>query len=150
MAIKTIMVKGDGVRFEANVTAGQTITPGHLVKLQSDGTVRSHNAAGQAAERAFAVEDDLQGKTITDAYAAGTPCQYNVCQPGDLVYAPILNGENISKGDFLESGGNGELQKYSADSAGVVEYPSSIVAVALEALDLSGSVNAGRIQARVV
>ena len=150
MSYNTIVLQGTGRRFEAVVTTGQTITPGMLVKLQSDGTVRTHSAAGQVAERAFAVEDDLQGKVITDAYASASLCQYEILNSGDVAYLPIANGEDIAVGDFLQSDGAGKLDKYVADSAGVVEYPLSIIGVAMDALDLSGAVNAGSIRVRIM
>jgi len=150
MSYNRIVLQGTGRRFEANVTSGQTITPGMLVKLTSNSTVRPHNSAGQVAERAFAVEDDLQGKVITDNYTTGVLCQYEVLNSGDVAYLPIANGENIAVGDFLVSDGAGKLDKYVADSAGVVEYPLSIIGVALDALDLSGSVSSGSIRVRIM
>ena len=40
---------------------------------------------------------------------------------------------------MLESDGNGYLQVAAAESASGATYPESVVGVALEALDLSGS-----------
>lgn len=137
MAVKTIVVKGQGVRKER--IANAAITPGHLVEVMSTGKLRKHATAAGTAQKAFAVEDDLQGKVISDDYAAASIVQYNVMQPGDEVYALIKDGETIVIGDYLESGGDGTLQKQSVTSAGEVEYPGSAVAVALEAVDMSGS-----------
>lgn len=137
MAYKKISIKGDGVRNEA--LANATIKPGMLVQLMSTGKVRAHASAGQNAQTAFAVEDDLQGKGIGDSYSADELVQYNIFAPGDQVLAWLQNGESVVIGDFLESAGNGELKKYVPDSAGVVEYPNSLVAVAREAVDMSDS-----------
>lgn len=148
MAIKTITIKGEPIRYEAVVTSGQTVTPGMLVKLQSNGTIRSHASAGQVLENAFALEDDLQGKDIATAYAAASICQFGIFRPGDVVNAILATSQTIVKGDFLESAGNGNLRKYAADSAGVVEYPLSVVAVALENVTTTSAT--ARIQARII
>jgi hypothetical protein len=143
---------GDGVRKEAYATA-VAITPGFLVELDSAGKVQAHSNAGQAAQTAFAVEDDLQGKEIGDNYAANSIVQYNIFRRGDEVLAMLNDGENVAIGDFLESSGNGKVRKYAADSAGAVEYPKSIVGVAMEAVDMSDSSAAdpsGRIRIEIM
>jgi len=137
MAYKRIIIKGEGVRNER--VANAAITPGMLVELMSTGKVRAHANAGQPAQKSFAVEDDLQGNAISDAYAADALVQYDIMRPGDVVYAFLKNGENAVIGSLLESAGNGELQVYTADSAGIVEYPNSIVGQAIEAVDMSDS-----------
>jgi hypothetical protein len=137
MARNTITLKGVGVRNEA--IAHSTIKPGMLVQRMTTGKVRPHAGAGQNAQTAFAVENDLAGKGIGTNYSANDLVQFNIFAPGDVVYGWLLNGQNVAAGDFLESAGNGELKKYVADSAGVVEYPNSLVAVALEAVDMSDS-----------
>ena len=128
MAYKTITILGDGLRKEA--LANGAVTPGHLLQLESTGKVASHASAGGNAARAFAVEDDLQGKEIGDDYATGEQVLYCIFRPGEEVYALIADGENISIGDYLESAGDGTLRKYVS---GVV------VAKAMEACDMSGS-----------
>ena len=153
MAFKTITLKGDGVRDEA--LASGVITPGMLVKLTNaaDDTVVAHNAAGENAEKLFAVEDDLQGKEIGDDYANGTLVQYNDWNAGDQVLGIVNDGANVAKGDFVESAGNGKLRTHSGDSAGAVEFPEAIVGVAMEAVDMSDSSAAdptGRIRIRII
>jgi len=155
MANNAVILKGHGIRREA--VANAAITPGHLVELMSTSKVRVHATASGNAIPMFAVEDDLQGNDISDAYAAADQVQYNVMQPGDEVYALLANGQNIAVGDFLESAGDGTLQKYVADTwasagAGTI-YPRAIVALALEAVDMSDSSAAdptGRIKVMVV
>lgn len=137
MAYKTITIQGDGVRQEA--VANAAITPGHLIELMSTSKVRVHASAGQPCLPMFAVENDLEGKEIGDAYAAADMVQYCHFGSGDVVYALIANGQDIAVGDKLESAGTGALRKYAASSAGAVEYPLSIVGVALDAVDMSGS-----------
>lgn len=143
---KTIILKGCGIRKER--TAGGVITPGHLVYLTSANTVAVHANAGQNAQKAFAVENDLVGGTISDNYAASSKVQYEIMERGAEVNALIANGENISIGDALESAGDGTLQKHTPDSESVdvdssgnvvTVYGEAIVGYALEAVDMSDS-----------
>lgn len=137
MAVKTITIKGTGVQKEA--TASGITTPGHLVQRDSAGKVKPHASAGQPVAAMFAIEDELQGNTIDDNYAVGALVQYKMFLPGDEVWAFLKDGESVAIGDKLQSGGDGTLIKYVADSALAVEYPASIVGEALEALDMSDS-----------
>lgn len=146
-AQKTIILKGHGTRFEA--VANAAITPGHLVYLMSTGKVAVHASAGGLAEKAFAVEDDLQGKTIADAYASAAPVQYNVMRPGDEVNALLADGENAAIGDKLVSAGDGTLKELSSEST-----DESVVGIAMEALDMSdssgGDPSSARIRVRII
>jgi hypothetical protein len=119
--------------------ANAAITPGHLVQLMSTDKVRAHAAAsGNALPKMFAVEDELQGKGIDSAYAQGDPVQIAICQPGDVIYALLYDGEKVDIGDALESQGDGTLRKVVADSTGIYYY-NQIVGIAQEALDLTSS-----------
>ena len=138
MSYKTIKIK----KYSDNIDerdAASAITPGMLIELDSNGKVQAHANAGQNAFPLFALEDELQGNSIDDDYAADNKVQCWIPYRGDEVNAIVADGNTISIGDQLESDGNGYLQAHSADSAGAVEYPNSVVAVALEAVDTSGS-----------
>ena len=137
MAPKTIVLKGHGIRKER--VANAAITPGHLVELMSTDKVRVHAGAGLSAQRAFAVEDDLQGNGITDAYSALDRVQFNVMAPGEEVYAILADGESVAKGDKLESAGDGTLRKVDTDSSAATIEVGSIVGISLDTLDLSDS-----------
>lgn len=121
--------------YEANAA----ITPGMLIELMSTGKVRKHATASGNVLPMFAKEDSLQGKTINDNYAAGDRVQVWVPTRGDIVNALLADEQNVAVGDLLESDGNGRLQKYVADKgdSGSYIYPTQIIGVALEALDLS-------------
>ena len=138
MAKNTIKVKKYSDHIE-EIVAGGTITPGMLIAEGSGGTVAAHASAGGNAIPMFALEDELQGKEISDTYVSGDQVQCWYPYRGDQVYAILKDGETIVVGDLLESAGDGTLQKHTADSAGAVEYPLAVVAQATEALDLSGS-----------
>jgi hypothetical protein len=149
MAFNTVKIKKYGDHIE-EIAAGGTITPGMLIAEGSAGTVAVHSTAGGNAIPMFALEDELQGKDITDAYASGSKVQCWYPYRGDQVYALLKDGETIVVGDLLESAGDGHLQKHTAGSAGEVEYPLAVVAQATEALDLSGSSGAETTQRIVV
>ena len=121
--------------------AAAAIIPGELIELIAAGTVRAHATEGGNVLPMFALESELEGNGIDDAYAAGDKVQCQVTVRGEEVYA-ILEDENIvTIGDFLESNGAGELQLHVPDpgSGGEVEYAHPLVGIALEALDLTTS-----------
>lgn len=92
--------------------AGGVITPGMLVAYNSDKKVAAHNAKGGSAFPMFALEDELQGKGIDEAYAAGAPVQVWVPYRGDHVNA-LVTGAEIVAGDFLQSAGDGTLEAFT-------------------------------------
>jgi len=119
--------------------AGGTITPGMLLSLGSANTVVAHaTASGNATPKMFALEDELQGNEIGDDYSSGNLVFVWVCQPGEVAYAILKDGESVSIGDPVESAGDGTLQAMALDSTGVY-YTEQIVGIAFEALDLTGS-----------
>lgn len=142
-ASKTIILKGDGIRKEA--LANATITPGMLIERMSTDKFRAHATAAGNAQRLFAIEDDTQGKTIDDDYAAASRVYAEVMPRGAEIYALLNDGESVVIGDPLESAGNGKLRKHVADvddnqSADTTTiYTECIVGYALEAKDMSGS-----------
>jgi len=135
----TVKLKNYSNHIEEGLAAA-AITPGMLCELSSTAnTYQKHSSAGENAARIFALEDELQGKGIDDDYSAADRVQLWYPAPGDMVYAILEDGENVSRGDLLESAGTGNLRKHSASSAGVVEYPEAVVAQAAEDLNLSAS-----------
>ena len=130
----------------------EAITPGMLVAVAADGDIDLNSSAGGVCEKLFAVEDELQGRTIDTDYDSGDPVQCWLATPGEEVLAWLLDGEDIAIGDILVSAGDGTLKEATADSSAVVieEFP---IAVALEAVDMSGSSGAdptGRIKVRIL
>ena len=137
--------------------ASAAITPGHLVEFvaSSTGEIKAHATAGGNALPMFALEDELQGKGINDAYAHEDPVQCWIPGRGDVVNALLKDGEHVEIGDWLESAGDGTLQKHVEDSAGVGTLSLQIVGASTEHVDLSGSVGTHpasglRIKVRIV
>jgi hypothetical protein len=137
MAYNTITLKGLPAREERAAEAA--ITPGFLIELTSSDTVQAHSTAGGSAATLFALEDENQGNEIGDAYSADDIVLFGVFAPGMEVYALLADGEDIAIGDLLESNGDGYLREVDADASAGTIGVQSIVGVALEALDMSGS-----------
>lgn len=143
----TIILIGSGRHVEH--VAAAALTPGNLVELTSADKVQKHSTEGGIAEKLFAVEDALQGRTIDDDYAADDPVMLFAARPGDELYVQIKAGENIAIGDKLISAGDGTLIEEGSEGSGVTVR--EVVAVAREAVDLSGSgAVATRIAVRIV
>lgn len=150
MAPKTIKLKKYSDVIE-ELVANAAITPGHLVEEMTTGKVRKHATADGNAIPMFALENELEGKGIDDAYAADDRVQCWIAGRGDQVYAWLADGQNVSIGNFLVSNGDGTLKKLVVTSAGVVEQPLQVVAVAVEAVNTTTSaLGVSRIKVRVV
>lgn len=142
----TITLKNSGVRKEK--LAGGAITPGHLITVNSSDQAVVHPTAGGNARKAFAVENDLIGNGIGDAYASGDTVQFEVYQPGDEVYALVpAAAAAIVIGDALESNGDGTLVLEGTTTA--TGDTDIVVGYALEAVDNSGGGAVARIKIEV-
>lgn len=130
-----IHLKGNGRYEEAVVHAA--FYPGHLLTVNSDGEITKHATEGGYSERAFAVEDALQGNTVDTVSVAGNTHPYVLALPGDEVNAFIKAGENVAVGDMLISGGDGTLIANGSESSGTTVR--QIIAIAMAANDLTGS-----------
>lgn len=120
-------------------TATVAITPGMLIENHADDSCRPHATADGDVIPMFALEDELQGKGIDDAYAIGAQVQCWIPYRGDIANAILADGETAAYGDFLISNGDGYLKVYEAESSGELGSTRQIVGQAVEALDLSGS-----------
>lgn len=128
-APETIILKGHGIRKEA--FAGGTITPGHLLQIDSAGlAIVNADAADANAANAYAVEDELQGNEMDVDYLITTLVLYSVMHSGEEVLAWLEAGADVAIGADLESAGDGTLQARTTGKT---------VAKALAALDLSAS-----------
>jgi hypothetical protein len=148
---KSIRVK-DFSDIQEEFIANAALSPGHLVEIMYTGLIRKHVTAKGNALKMFALEDELQGKGVDDAYAAGDPVQVMIARTGDRVNAILADGETAVIGNWLVSNGDGTLRVYVAEkesydtepsSGGTVAVdmpnPDELVGIAAEALDLSAS-----------
>ena len=121
------------------------IIPGFLLARISDTTVAPHPIAGGSTGTLFAVEDELTGgSSATGSFVASVDVPYAIgakvymiyARSGDVIWAWLDAGVNVSAGDFLVSAGNGNLEEY----AGPISTPASVVGVAVEAVSAVGEV----------
>jgi len=138
MAKNTIKVKKYSDVIEEYV-ANATITPGMLVEVMTTNKLRAHATASGNALPMFALEDELQGKVITDDYSANDQVQVWVPYRGDMVYAILKTGQNVTIGTFLVSNGDGTLKAWAQDASAGDVKPTEIVGVATEAVNASGA-----------
>lgn len=149
-----IVLKGDPLIKEGRVD--ESVTPGALLEYGGDNDIQNHSSAGQNATAMFALEGDLYGDGIDDAYADGDTAKFAMGRKGDEFYALLDSSSgNITKGDLLESAGNGNLQDYSAqdvDESGSTTYTiysNAPVVRAVESVDSPTSGNT-RIKVEVI
>ncbi len=147
----TIKIKKYSDVIEEYVATAAAITPGMLLEITSGGLVQAHSVSEGDMLTMFALEDELQGKGITDNYAVSVPIQCWVPYRGDIVYARLANGLTAVVGSWLSSNGDGFLKIHATGSA-AFDFPLGIVGQALEAVDMSDSSLAdpsGLIQVRI-
>ncbi len=140
---KTILLMGRGIRKEA--VAGGAIVPGMLLNLNSSSQLIAHATAKGPAAPLFAVENDIVGKGIDDAYATNDYVQAEYLHSGCQVYGLVAaSAAAIVVGDLLESDGTGCFRKRTAESqltTGDYTFTSagSAIAQAISAVDNSGN-----------
>lgn len=115
MAIKTIISKGKERCIFKEGIASAAITPGHLLQ-GLPAALAVHAGQALTAMRMFAVERDLTGDEIGDAYAQYDTVLYAVCPPGTELQA-IADGSGVTAGDYVESAGDGTFQTRATDAA---------------------------------
>ena len=146
---RTIVVKGYPMRKEA--VAAESITPGHLITLNSSNRLVKHAGAAKSAYPMFAIENEVFGAGISTAYVNNDNVLYGVFQPGDEVYALVAAAAGaIVIGDFLESDGAGGLRKVVTDTATDQSERNSLVAKAMEAVDNSAGGTAVRLLVEIL
>ena len=128
---KTITIDSDVTVRES--TASGAITPGQLVEQNALTTYRRHATQDGVGATTFAVEDDLQGKEISEDYSSGSKVFFKNFRRGDKAFAFLADGENASVNSFLSSHGDGNLE------VEVSPVGKAIIARALEALNLTDS-----------
>ena len=125
---ETIVLKGEPIFKEGRASAA--ISAGHLVEFGGTRDIRKQSTAKADCRRAIALENDLIGKGITDAYAANENVRYGSFHSGQEAYVRVAaSAPAIAKNDSLEAAGDGTVRK--------VTSASTIIGWALEAKDNS-------------
>lgn len=135
----TIVIRGTKETQETALASG-TVYPGFLLEPHTTAdTFKAHAATGiKGGGAIFAIEDELQGNDIADAYTSGSRMQIYFAKPGDVIYVRIVNGANIAIGDKLVSNGNGYMKELTPDASAVV-IEQYTMGYAMDACDMSGS-----------
>jgi len=105
--------------------AAETITPGHLVELNSSGNIQKHSTDGGEAAPKVALEAGEIGEEIDDDYETDEQIKFAFGIPGEE-FNMILDSDSddVSIGSKLESTGDGTL---------TLQDTGEVVAIALEA-----------------
>lgn len=131
MARNKILLKGSPIKDES-FAAGEAITPGHLINLNSSGQWVKNTANADDVAPTFALEREEMGKEIEDAYASGDVVKAATMFGGCRVYAWLASGQNAAIGDYLTGNNAGLMTK-----TGVVDGVR--LARAIEAVDATAA-----------
>lgn len=115
----TIFKRGEFYNQYDEHRASVALKPGYLCELDVDGKIKPHTVRGGQCPRRFAIEDCLQGETVgstrtglpTDTYQIGDLVRDVVAKQGDRAHFWLQKGENVARGDYLISFGDGTLCK---------------------------------------
>lgn len=144
--------------FEAE--ADEALTPGELVRFDTDDELEPHGTSGGTAAPMFVVENPYveiaSGENIDVDYALGDYARYIWAQPGDIIYAFLADGQSVAKGAALMSNGAGALTAFVAitqavNEAGTATYTITVpdkVIVAFADEDKAASGARARIKVR--
>lgn len=100
--------------------------PGDLIERVPTG-VRPHTTRGGIAFKRVAIEVGLIGKSVDDNYLVNDKVPWTTLNPGDVFQGRLKKGENVAKGDYLISYGDGSLCKAASSFLADVTAPSATV-----------------------
>jgi len=135
MATRAIILVGNPLLNE--IACSDTPKPGMIMEREAAGTVKAHATEGGAAERLFALEDSLQGKTVDQAYAAGDRVRLGRFKRGEKLQVLLKAGVDVAIGEVGISAGDGKFIG-EGDAASATTVADRIVEFE-EALDLTAS-----------
>ena len=124
---ETIFLKGHQVQKEGQASAA--LSPGDLVERGGSNDFRKQSTAKGVCSPMFAVENDLIGNEITDAYAANDNVVVVYALPGAEINARVAaSATAIVANDALAAAGDGTLKTLT---------DGQIIGYALEAVNNS-------------
>jgi len=126
---ETIFLKGHQVQKEGQASAA--LSPGHLVERGGSKDFQVQSTEKGVCSPMFAVENDLIGNEITDAYAANDNVVVAYALPGAEINARVAaSATAIVANDALEAAGDGTVRKFT---------DGVIIGYALEAINNSSN-----------
>ena len=110
-----------------DIACSQALTPGMLVELATSAGVTRWKKHATAAGPCRAIVKDMPmlNKGLSDVTAVGDLVEVLELLPGDLVQVLIASGANITKGDKLESAGNGYARAWTNSTTPFVAKSTS-------------------------
>lgn len=136
---KTVLLMGSCIRKKAK--AEVALTAGELVERDATTGDWQHPATqGGNASPMFVLERDELGEEIDTVIPIGEQAEVGFFTPGSEVYAWLEPSQTIARGDLLEPGAAGGLQKHTPQAvaeggtANYTIYARAPVARALEAV----------------
>lgn len=140
---RRIAIKGDPIVDESlTIAAGQTIRPGHLIDLDGSGDAIVHAGAALSAVPRFALARGEKGQDTTDAYTAGDTLKAGTFAPGSRVNARVAAGVTVTRGNFVESAGDGTVRDVATDAATDNTQRRSVLGQARETVTAPGGAEA--------
>lgn len=102
-----------GEKYEERFTvaATKTVKPGQLIEQVGGArTVQPHASANTFGDHLVALPNYLEGKTVSDSYAAGETVMAFRAQVGDKLYMRLAASMTVPPGAHLSSNGDGALR----------------------------------------
>jgi hypothetical protein len=171
----TILINSVGQVHFKEAPANGTVTPGDFLERATDGDLQRQATSEVAGPKLIALENDLEGDSISDDYASGDNVRAAYLKPGDEVYAFVpASAAAIVIGDHLVFDGTGCVIKGDKVAATALALStantytdaavntavnaavdsaiegSRIIATALEAVDNSGGGSKARIKIEIL
>jgi len=140
MAYHQIILKGAEHTIQYEAKAGEaSIYPGMFLKLQSDGDFELQDEGETVGPKLIAVEDTLQGKTISDAYTNAYQMLARYLPGGQEVYAYLALNQTAVIGSALAHSyvSNGCLEVITTSSANL---GAAVVGWAMEAVTTTSAI----------
>ena len=135
-----------GVVYHERNAAEAGIYPGMALEINSDDEYAIFSTEGGKGPLFVAIEDALQGKTVSDVYVVDYPVRAMQFRPGEEFHGLVADGQDITHGEMLTRNAAG-LFISAADSG---DLDTKAVAQALEDEDLSSGASALNVLVRMV
>lgn len=130
-----IMLKKRFSRHFLEYACSAILSPGHLVEVQSDNTIKKQSVLGGRGSRLIAYEDVHKGSTINDAFAVNDQVPVYAYDVGDEMMlrvaagtAAIVEGQDLAgdgAGGVLPIPANGALYQNTAASTAITNTTSA-------------------------
>lgn len=108
MATKTIL-NSQATTVVNERLIGEAALPGHIVFTNSLSKFMKQASAGVAVQVQVLIEDDLQGKAVSTAYAASDVARAAVLRAGDRFYCRLVASLTCKVGAYLAVAAGGRV-----------------------------------------